>query len=64
MTVSIKISVNGNYKLPVAYKQGDREVSVVISGRGYEGPNVQDIHFRHGADAMTLTVGPEEPDNG
>lgn len=64
MTVSVKISVNGNYKLPVTYKQGDREVSEVISGRGHEGPNELSIPFFHSADVMTLQVGPEEQDNG
>lgn len=64
MTVSVKISVNGNYKLPVSYKQGDNEESFVISGRGHEGPNERSIMFYHGQDVMTLELGPEEPDNG
>lgn len=64
MTISVQISVNGNYKCPATYKQGDREVSQVISGRGSDGPNVVHIPFYHGPDAMTLVLGPEEQDNG
>ena len=64
MTVSVSVSVNGNYKLPVSYKQGDREVSEVISGRGSEGPKVVHIPFYHGPEVMTVTVGPEEQDLG
>lgn len=65
MTISVKVSVNGNYKCPVSYKQGDREESFVLSGRGIPaGPHERDIHFAHGTDAMTLSVGPEEEDNG
>jgi hypothetical protein len=63
MTVSIKVSVNGNYKLPVSWKQGGNESAQIISGRGHEGPKELYVHFTHGADAMTLVVGPEEPDN-
>lgn len=64
MTISVSVSVNGNYKCPVSYKQGDREFSEVISGRDHDGPNVLYIPFYHGEDAMTLSVGPEEPDTG
>jgi hypothetical protein len=64
MTVSIKISVNGNYKLPISYKQGEVEKSLVISGRGKQGPHEEQIPFAHGADALTLVVGPEERDAG
>jgi hypothetical protein len=64
MTVSVQISVNGNYKLPISYKQGEREESLTVSGRGHAGPNVQHIPFYHGADVMTLQLGPETPDNG
>lgn len=64
MTISVSISVNGNYKCPVSYKQGDRAESQVVSGRGHEGPNVVHIPFYHSADVMTLSVGPEEQDNG
>lgn len=64
MTISVKISVNGNYKCPVSYKQGDRAESHVVSGHGRDTPNELSIPFYHGPDAMTLSVGPEEPDNG
>lgn len=63
MTVSVQISVNGNYKLPVTYKQGDTEVAETITGKGSDGPKVLSIPFSHGADAMEISVGPEEPDN-
>lgn len=64
MTISVTVSVNGNYKCPVSYKQGDREESQVISGRGMNCPNELYIPFYHGPDAMTLSVGPEERDDG
>ena len=64
MTVMVKVSVNGNYKLPVSYKQGDREESFELSGRGKDGPDERTISFYHGADAMTLEVGPEAEDKG
>lgn len=64
MTITVKISVNGNYKCPVTYKQGDREVTEVVSGSGRDTPNELYISFYHGPDLMTLTVGPESPDNG
>lgn len=64
MTISVSISVNGNYKCPVSFKQGDREENHVISGRGMDRPNVLYIPFNHGPDAMMLSVGPEERDDG
>jgi hypothetical protein len=64
MTINVTISVNGNYKCPVSYKQGDREQNHLVSGYGLDQPNVLHIPFYHGSDAMTLSVGPEEPDNG
>jgi hypothetical protein len=64
MTVSVQVSVNGDYKVPVTYKQGDRENTTVVSGRGHVGPNVHYINFYHGPDAMTLSIGPEERDTG
>lgn len=64
MTVSVKITVNGNYKLPVKYKQGDREVSLVVSGYGLDVPGEHQVAFYHGPDVMTLELGPEEPDHG
>lgn len=64
MTVSVKISVNGNYKVAVKAKQGGREVSEVVSGRDHNGPKELSIQLYHGPDVMTLEVGPEEADNG
>jgi hypothetical protein len=64
MTISVTVSCNGSYKCPVSYKQGDNEESFVLSGRGKDGPDVRSIPFYHSADVMTLTVGPEEQDNG
>lgn len=64
MTISVRVSCNGNYKCPVSYKQGDREESFTLSGRGKDGPDEKHIWLTHGPDAMTLTVGPEEPDTG
>jgi hypothetical protein len=40
------------------------EESFTLSGRGKPGPDARHIPFYHGADAMTLSVGPEEQDNG
>lgn len=64
MTVSVTVSVNGNYKLPIRYKQGERAHEEVLSGRDSNGPRILTIPFWHGPDAMTLELGPEEPDNG
>lgn len=64
MTISVRVSCNGEYKCPVSYKQGDREESFTLSGRGKPGPDERHIQFYHGPDAMTLSVGPEEQDNG
>jgi len=64
MTVSVSVSVNGNYKVPVSYTQGDRTETFELSGRGHDGPNVRSISFYHGPDAMTLSIGPESADNG
>ena len=64
MTINVSISVNGNYKCPVSYKQGDREETQVVSGFGRDTPNVLSIPFYHSADVMTLSVGPEERDDG
>lgn len=63
MTVSVQISVNGNYKLPFKYKQGEWEVTGEISGKGLNEPKVEYIQFSHGPDVMTLELGPEEPDS-
>jgi hypothetical protein len=64
VTITVKVSVNGNYKAPVSFKQGDREEHHVVSGFGRDTPNELYIPFHHGPDVMTLCVGPEEPDNG
>jgi len=66
MTISIRVSVNGNYKVPVTTKYGDNEpVTEVISGRGLSEPKVKDIPYYHGLEKIvTITVGPEEYDNG
>jgi hypothetical protein len=64
MTISVKVSCNGNYKCPVSYKQGGKEESFVLSGRGKTGPDERHLWFTHGSDAMTVTVGPEVADNG
>lgn len=64
MTISVKVSVNGNYKCPVTFKQGDREETKVISGRDKQGPEELYIPFYHGPEPMTVTIGPEEQDNG
>jgi hypothetical protein len=68
MTISIQVSVNGNYKVPVTTKYGDNEAATeVISGRGLPGPAVKHIPYYHGSNPsniVTVSVGPEEPDNG
>ena len=64
MTISVQISVNGDYKCPVSYKQGEREVTEVIYGRGSDGPKVLHVPFYHSSDVMTLSIGPEERDAG
>jgi hypothetical protein len=67
MTIGIKVSANGNYKVPVkVVHQYGTEEHFVVSGRGHEGPKVQDIPFYHGSptNVVTITVGPESADNG
>jgi hypothetical protein len=64
MTISVTVSCNGSYKCPVSYKQGEREESFTLSGRDKDGPDTRNIPFYHSADVMTLSVGPEEQDNG
>lgn len=68
MTISIKVSVNGNYKIPVTTKYGDSEPTTeVISGRGHDGPFVKDITYYHGSNPSNIvhvSVGPKEADNG
>ena len=66
MTISIQVSVNGDYKVPVITRYGENEPTAeVISGRGHEGPFVKHIPYYHGSNPsniVTVTVGPEEPD--
>ena len=68
MTISINVSVNGNYKIPVTTQYGEAEPTTeVISGRGLDHPFVKNIPYWHGANPsniVTVTIGPEEPDNG
>lgn len=67
MTISIQVSVNGTYKVPVTVKRGAAEPTTeVISGRGHEGPKVLHIPYYHGnTDGdLVVTVGKEEQDNG
>lgn len=68
MTISIKVSVNGNYKIPVTTKYGDGDPTTeVISGRGDKGPFIKDIPYYHSSNSsnvVTVIVGPEEQDNG
>lgn len=65
MTISIKVSVNGNYKVPVTTQYGDGVATTeVISGRGLDHPFVKDIPAYHRSSPVIVTVGPEEDDNG
>lgn len=68
MTISIQVSVNGNYKVPVTTQYGDNEPETeVISGRGNDGPKVKYIPYYHSNNPdniVTVEVGPEEQDNG
>lgn len=68
MTISIRVSVNGNYKIPITTKYGDNEPTTeVITGRGNDGPFVKDIPYYHGSNpsnVVVVSIGPEEADNG
>jgi hypothetical protein len=68
MTISISVSVNGDYKVPVTVQYGDKEpVTEVISGRGCNGPKVKHIPYYHGMSSdnvVHVAVGPEEQDDG
>lgn len=68
MTISIQVSVNGNYKVPVTTKYGDLEPTTeIISGRGHSGPYVKHIPYYHGSNPnniVVVSVGPETEDNG
>jgi hypothetical protein len=66
MTIGINISVNGNYKAPVKVTRDDgSEEHHVVSGFGLDRPSVLYVNHYHGAARVTtVSVGPEEPDNG
>lgn len=66
VTISIQVSVNGNYKVPVTVKRGTEEATTeIVSGRGNDGPKVMHIPYYHGSDGdVVVTVGKEEQDNG
>lgn len=66
MTISIQVSVNGNYKVPVTTQYDSGEPTTeVISGRGLSSPFVKHIPYHHGSSQIvTVNVGPEEQDNG
>jgi hypothetical protein len=68
MTISIQVSVNGDYKVPVTIQRGTGlPVTEVISGRGHSGPNVRYIDYYHRDPAgypVIVTVGAEEQDHG
>jgi len=66
MTISIQVSVNGNYKAPVKVTREDgSEENHVVSGFGLDRPNVLSINHYHGSSNITtVTVGPEEQDDG
>jgi hypothetical protein len=68
MTININVSVNGNYKVPVTTKYGENEPTTeMITGRGHDGPFVKQISYYHGdnpSNVVTVSVGPEEQDNG
>lgn len=61
MTTKITVSVNGNYKIPVA--QGGVD-TVWVSGRDLPGPGTKDFFPRDHGDGTVFVIGPEEPDNG
>lgn len=68
MTISITVSVNGNYKVPVTTQYGEGEPTTeIISGRGHDGPNVKHVPYYHGSNpdnVVKVAVGPESEDNG
>lgn len=66
MTIGISVSVNGPYRAPVKVVREDGgEENHVVSGFGLDRPNVLSINHYHGSSKVTtVTVGPEEPDNG
>lgn len=67
MTISIQVSVNGNYKAPVKITRQDGTVeNHVVSGFGQPGPNILYVPYYHGSNdgVVTVEVGPESQDNG
>lgn len=62
MTTTVTVSVNGNYKVPIHCRGENGESTVILSGRGQPGPNIQVFNMPHGSNAV-ISVGPEEPDN-
>lgn len=68
MTISIQVSVNGNYKIPVTTQYGDEEpVTEVISGFGHNVPFVKNIPYYHSNNPnniVKVTIGLEEMDMG
>ena len=61
MTISVKVSCNGNYRCPVSYRQGQTEQTILLDGSiTAPQPDERSIPFYHGQDAMSLTIGPEE----
>lgn len=65
MTISIQVSVNGNYKAPVKITREDgSEENHVVSGFGLDRPNVLHVnHYHGGSTVTTVAVGPEEQDD-
>ena len=66
MTISISVSVNGNYKVPVKVQHGEETPEIkTISGRGADGPVTMFIPHYHGETSVTkIEVGPEVEDHG
>jgi hypothetical protein len=62
MATSLKISVEGDFKTKVVYKQGDRKGEITVSGCGCEGPNEVHVPLFPDAGPLTVTVHPEEVD--
>jgi hypothetical protein len=65
MTISIQVSINGNYKVPVTVQYGDEpSTTEIITGRGHEGPFVKNINYYHGSSTIvSISVGPESYDD-
>lgn len=57
MTLSVKISVNGNYKTTYTVNGGG---PIEISGAGHDGPNAVDVTFQHGQ-PLDLHIEPDQP---